>query len=90
MADNNMNIFQNFGFRVGTGNGNQEVQVTGKNIQKAFENIFAAPIADFFTNSQEEEKEILDYPEAIDAAMTQYAKMENLLGGEQHKINIVF
>lgn len=89
MADN-MNIFQNIGFRVNTGNGNQEIQVTGKNIQKAFENIFAAPIADFFTNSQAEEKEIVDYPEAIDAAMLQYAKMQNILGVEQHKINIVF
>lgn len=90
MADNNMNIFQNIGFRVSTGSGNQEIQVTGKNLQKAFENIFAAPIADFFTNSNSEEKEIVDYPEAIDSAMIQYAKMQDILGDEQHKINIVF
>ena len=88
MAD--MNIFQNAGFLVNTGSGQQSIKMTPKVIKSALENI-ASPVVDFFTSSNNQEtEEILDYPQAIEHEEMKLANMQRILGVESHKINIVF
>ena len=84
MSDMNLN---NPGFQIQTGN--QNFKITGKNIMETLGNI-AAPVFDFLTKKDEEAEQKMVTTEMIDAEMLKYAKMQNILGGEEHKINMVW